>query len=145
MTTSHHCARGFTLIEALVALVVLSIGLLGIASLQLTSLRFNQGASMRTQATLLSYDIIDRMRANSQAAAKSAYNIALGTVPTATGTVAQNDLKQWKEALAMALPAGDGQIKTKTANGNTSYEISIKWDDSRGAKQFTTFTMETQL
>src|SRR5262249_56408603 len=57
-------ARGFTLIEALVALLVLSIGLLGVAALQLTSLRSNPSSSFRSQATLLAYDVVDRMRAN---------------------------------------------------------------------------------
>ena len=59
-----HRSRGFTLVEVLVALVVLSIGLLGVAALQLTSLRSNHSSAMRSQATFLAYDIIDRMRAN---------------------------------------------------------------------------------
>ncbi|HLE93281.1 MAG TPA: type IV pilus modification protein PilV, partial [Sulfuricaulis sp.] len=56
--------RGFSLIEVLVALLVLSIGLLGLAALQTTSLQYNTGSYFRTQATFLAYDIIDRMRAN---------------------------------------------------------------------------------
>ena len=56
--------RGFTLIEVLVALFVLAIGLLGLAMLQTTGLRFNTNSYTRTQATLLAYDIIDRMRTN---------------------------------------------------------------------------------
>jgi type IV pilus assembly protein PilV len=56
---------GFTLLEVMVALLVLSIGLLGLAMLQATNLQFNTDAYTRTQATLFAYDIIDRMRANS--------------------------------------------------------------------------------
>ncbi len=56
--------NGFTLVEALVALLAPSIGLLGVAGLQLSGLRNNLSAAWRSQATYLSYDIIDRMRAN---------------------------------------------------------------------------------
>ncbi len=64
MTSIHSRARGFTLVEALVALLALSIGLLGIAGMQLTGMRANMSAGWRSQATYLGYDIIDRMRAN---------------------------------------------------------------------------------
>lgn len=67
-------ARGLTLVEILVALLVLSIGLLGLAALQTTSLRFNTSAYYRTQATALAYDLSDRMRANRQAALDGLYN-----------------------------------------------------------------------
>ena len=52
--------RGFTLVEALVALLALSIGLLGVAALQMSGLRSNMSSAWRSQATYLSYDIIDR-------------------------------------------------------------------------------------
>ena len=63
------CRResGFSLIEVLVALLVLSIGLLGLAALQAQGLRFNHDAYVRTQATNLAYDIVDRMRVNNTA------------------------------------------------------------------------------
>src|SRR5690606_3260878 len=60
--------HGFSLIEVLVALLVLSVGLLGLAMLQIEGLKHNTDAYYRTQATVLAYDIIDRMRANSDAA-----------------------------------------------------------------------------
>ena len=75
---TRHRHRGFTLIEALVALVVLSIGLLGVAALQLASLQANYGASQRTQATFLAQDIVDRMRANRDAAVAGDYDIDFG-------------------------------------------------------------------
>ena len=56
--------RGFSLIEVLIALLVLAIGLLGLAALQAQGLRFNHDAYVRTQATHIAYDIVDRMRAN---------------------------------------------------------------------------------
>lgn len=57
-------AQGFTLLEVLIAVVVLSVGLLGLARLQTAGLRQNHSAFMRSQATMLAYDIIDRMRTN---------------------------------------------------------------------------------
>jgi type IV pilus modification protein PilV len=71
--------RGFTLIEVLVALFVLAIGLLGLAMLQTTGLRFNTNSYSRTQATLLAYDIMDRMRANVAGFKAGSYDVADGS------------------------------------------------------------------
>ena len=60
--------RGTTLIEVLIALIVLSIGLLGLALLQVTSVQSNHSAYYRSQATVLAHDLADRMRANRTAA-----------------------------------------------------------------------------
>lgn len=58
--------RGFSLIEVLVALLVLSVGLLGLALLQVQGMRYNSNSYQRTQATVLAYEIIDRIRTNSK-------------------------------------------------------------------------------
>lgn len=63
-TTRNRASGGFTLIEIMVALLIFSIGLLGLAMLQATGLKFNTDSYARTQATILAYDLIDRMRAN---------------------------------------------------------------------------------
>ena len=73
----HHPAvfdNGFTLIEVLVTLIVLSVGLLSLAGLQVFGLRTSHSASLRTQATIQSYDIIDRMRANLRGVQDGNYN-----------------------------------------------------------------------
>jgi type IV pilus assembly protein PilV len=145
--------RGFTLIETLVALVVLSIGLLGVAALQLMSLRSSHGSAMRSQATFLAYDIIDRMRANRTAAMAGDYVIALGEAATA-GTVADNDLLAWKQSIARTLPAAvvagvpefaDGSI----AQAGTIFTVTIRWNDiddtGAAARAPVQFTMDTQL
>lgn len=67
--------RGFTLLEVMVALLILSIGLLGLAALQLTGMRFNTDAYTRTQATIFAYDIIDRIRANPVGRINGNYNV----------------------------------------------------------------------
>ncbi len=139
-----HRARGFTLIEALVALLVLSIGLLGVAALQLSSLRSNHSSSLRSQATLLAYDIVDRMRANQSAATNGAYDVAVGATPT-TGTVAGDDLDRWKQNLTNTLPSGDGAVSRTGAGAATKFTVTVQWDDSRGVEAALSFVMETQI
>ena len=89
--------EGFSLIEVLVALFVLSIGLLGLAALQTTGLKLNHQSYERTQATLQAYDIIDRMRTNKSGTGDTVNttydNVSLGSAPgttdCATATVPQ--------------------------------------------------------
>jgi type IV pilus assembly protein PilV len=144
-------SRGFTLIEVLVALIVLSIGLLGVASLQLVSLRWNHGASLRSQATLLAYDIADRMRANQLVARTStAYEIALSATKTGS-SLADQDLRQWKIALGQTLPLGDGSIVRDTSGTDPVFIITVQWDDSRGKRSASdtdttvSFVLRTQI
>jgi len=131
---------GFTLIEVLIAMVVLGVGLLGLAGLQATSLKNNQSAYNRSQATQLAYDIADRIRANTgsaasyltatmapTAAAIQADCNAVTTTCTAAD-IAQNDLFEWNAAMLQALPAGAiGSI----ALAGSIYTITINWDDNR--------------
>jgi type IV pilus assembly protein PilV len=156
-------ARGFTLIEVLVSLVVLSIGLLGLAALQLTSLKANHGSSTRTQAVYLAYDIIDRMRANPTDVFAHNYDTAIGAVPTG-GTVSGNDLVAWKQAIVNALPRGDiiGDGMPHNPDGSVTFNaatnlvtVSVVWNDSHADINSTnhtfdindvvTFSMTTQL
>lgn len=124
--TRRRRSSGFSLIEVLVALLVLAIGLLGLAALQAQGLRFNHDAYVRTQATHLAYDIIDRMRANpTSAAAYTAADPAAGCNPT-TATVTM-DLSCWYETLGLALPGGDGLI---SANGTANFfDVTVRWID----------------
>src|SRR5262249_33503644 len=120
-------ASGFTLLEVLVALLVMSIGLLGIGKMMLLSARANDSAYMRSQATALAYTMLDAMRGTRQAGIVQAYDTAMGVVPLPAGcgtTVAapcnlgqqaQNDLSQWGTSLAAALPAGQGSVATVVA------------------------------
>lgn len=139
--------KGFTLIEIMVAVVVLAIGLLGLAGLQMTSLRFNSSAYLRSQATNLAYDMADRMRVNAVAARGGGYdgvavepNRTCGVV-TATGTVAAQDIAAWRNALACVLPQGTGSI---TRSGAV-FTILVQWDDSRGQSAAQQFTMMTNI
>lgn len=123
-------ARGFTLIEVMVAVLVLSIGLLGVAGLQLSALRANQSAGWRTQATYLAYDIIERMRLN--AANRAAYAVAIGAGGVAADTsTAALDIAAWKTSLAATLPLGDGTVVLGGADSSL-VTVTVQWDDSRG-------------
>jgi type IV pilus assembly protein PilV len=115
--------RGFSLLEVLVAVVILSVGLLGIAGLQVAGLRVNHSSYMRTQATLLAYDMADRMRANITKQSDGSYrpvdyNMAAvvpaqhaGCREKATGCtpqqMAENDLFEWNQAIQALLPSGN--------------------------------------
>ena len=118
---------GFTLIEVLVAMLVLAIGLLGLAALQGQGLRFNHDAYVRTQATHMAYDIVDRMRLNRGNLAD--YTVASpnsGCNPTQSS--AAMDLRCWYQSLDEQLPGGTGQI---AANATTAgfYDVSVRWLD----------------
>ncbi|WP_038038469.1 MULTISPECIES: type IV pilus modification protein PilV [unclassified Thioalkalivibrio] len=143
-------ARGVTLIEVLVALVVLSIGVIGLAALQAQALQMNQGAYMRAQATNLAYDIADRMRTNRAAALDGTYDTSFQSPPDceAPGTgpdLASADLTQWRVALACALPEGQGRIER---NGDV-FTITIRWDNRRlvedGEEPFEEFVTRTGI
>ncbi len=136
----HLPAKGFTMVELLVAVLVLSIGLLGLAGLQAAGLRNNQSAYLRSQATILAYDVADRMRANQAAAAAGAYNIALGAAGGG-GSVAADDLTEWKNNMAALLPSGDGSV----TNNVGKFTILVQWDDNRDANDLQQFFVEFQL
>ena len=133
--------QGFTLMEVLVAVIVLAIGLLGLAGLQATGLKSNHSAYLRSQATHLAYDVADRMRANRTAARSGDYDIDLGD--TASGsTMAATDLIAWKNSVTQLLPSGDGSV----AVADDIAVIIIQWDDTRaGGSATEQFRMDTQI
>lgn len=135
--------RGFTLLEVLIALLVLSIGLLGLAALQTVGLRSNQMATMRTLATQMTYDITDRMRANPDGltTANQFYVIGTGdadptitsdcdTSPCNTQQLADYDLNKWRENVG-SLPDGLSSITQTTAAGVTTHTITVHWNEAR--------------
>lgn len=127
---------GFTLLEVLVAMLVLSIGLLGLAGLMASSMRNNQSAYHSTQATWFAYDILDRMRANRAGALAGGYSAAnaLGSPAACStaapaGSIAAQDISGWKNMIACALPEGDGSIVVNGANRRVT--VTVQWNDSR--------------
>lgn len=124
--------RGFSLLEVLITMLIVSFGLLGIAGIIVISLKNNQGSYARGQATLMVNDMVDRMRANRGVAeaAPSPYNLALTVTPAGT-TVAATDLIQWRAALAASIPSGIGAVAINDTSKKVT--ITVQWDDSRGA------------
>ena len=122
---------GFTLLEILVAIVIFSIGLLGIASLQMNGMRFTQDSQLRAIATAQAEAITDRMRANSAGMIDKKYNITTGSIPASfptdcssancssddlaiydlvTWNATTTDVTQPKTSNADVLPNGSGVV-----------------------------------
>jgi type IV pilus assembly protein PilV len=156
--------RGVGIVEALVALIVLSVGMLGIAGLYLESVRSNRTALTRTSAVHLVNDLADRIRSNRSA--EAAYEVLpIGTVPSAsvpncaTGSctpaqMAAYDLRAWYDQVIRALPTGsDGtlpQISIDYVNGaNVSvpdrYVITVGWKEPGSADLLTSSVEVMQL
>ena len=117
--------RGVSLVEVLVAVVVLSIGLLGLAGLQASGMRVGQSSIHRSQAAQLAFDMIDRMRAN--IANSGNYNLLITDPAPGGTTAAQRDLQDWRARL-QALPGGVGSVAVAGSN----VTIVVQWDDTRG-------------
>lgn len=134
MKIIHSRQNGATLIEVLVAMIVLAIGLLGIAGLQTTSVQANQSSAYRSQATLLAADIVDRMRANRALALSGSYTTTSfptsSSTNTVTGTRAEKDKAEWLNQLALALPDGTATINLDSTNN--LFTIAVRWNDRRG-------------
>jgi type IV pilus assembly protein PilV len=131
---------GFTMIEVMIAVVIVSFGLLGFAGLLTKAIQDNRVAYMRSQATILAYDITERMRANRNAAISGGYTIAMGSNAAGT-TLAALDTQDWKGNLASLLPGGDGAVNV---DGNGNATITIRWDED-GDGIPTQFTTQTSL
>jgi type IV pilus assembly protein PilV len=127
------------MVEVLVALVVLAIGLLGIAALYLNSLQSGRTAIYRTQAINLAADLADRIRMNrtAQAAYGTLFADAEAAVAACETTggcsdadLASTDLFNWKARIAQLLPNGQGQVVVTlpvAAGEPTNYVITVRW------------------
>lgn len=125
--------QGFTLMEVLVTVIIMAIGLLGVAGLQLAGMRSNHSAFLRTQATIAAYDLIDRMRADPQAFDGVQYSTASAS--------AEPVFESWADELGLIglhAPASGalGEVNCSSAEGNACHDgncqIIVRWDDSRG-------------
>jgi type IV pilus assembly protein PilV len=143
--------RGVGLIEVLVAVLILSIGFLGVAALQARSLSMNNSAMAHSVATMQSYSIIEAMRADLAAAQSLAYNgtVTANACPTATGTLADEQLTQWCNQLAAGLGASASTTGTINCIGTQGIcTVTVTYDDSKSESTATdtsgTQTVTTQ-
>lgn len=121
---------GFTLVESMVALLVLSIGMLGIAALYVETLQASRTALVRTQAVTLASDLGDRIRANRTPA--NAYACGDPCAPTNGGNAqAVDDLTAWLDSIANQLPGGVGQVAFTAGTPTTpsAYVITVSWTE----------------
>lgn len=139
-----HISIGFTLLEVLVTIVIVTLGLLGLGALHVRAMRDTTSAYLRSEATILTQDMADRIRANPFSV--NAYQMTLNdfnntykintaaaddciasSCPIASLAVA--DLAQWSIAVANRLPGGLGSIAMENSGGINSWVISVFWDE----------------
>lgn len=148
-------ARGFTLLEVLIAVVVLSVGLLGVAGMQLAGLKFNQSAYQRSQATAAAAELFDRMRANMGGVRGHSYDsIDTGAaVPADPGCIengcspselAQYDIYQWYNALQSRLGSGASGTVVGAGEGST-FVVTVSWSDAADKGTNQALTVRAQL
>ncbi len=139
---------GFSLIEVLIAILVLGVGLLGFALLQTMNVRYVQSANYRTQATNLSYELLDQIRINRVAAVLYVGDYAASTTecnpPTGKDIDQTAFMKDWRCRLGKAL--GDNASATVTRN-NDVVTVRVTWGDERWSADAddTTFSASTRL
>jgi type IV pilus assembly protein PilV len=155
ITQHRQRARGFTLVEALVALVVLSIGMLGIAALYVESLRAGRTALIRSVAVNLASDMADRIRANR--AGGVAYEKAVddagaidancdegGASASCTPDImADHDKAIWDAEVLRSLPGGTAQIDHDGTTNPDTYVITVSWVEP-GQNALVSFVMRIQ-
>ena len=131
---------GFTLLEVMIALVIFSIGLLGLAGLQAGGLRSNTQAQLRTIAVIQAYDMAERIRANPRGVADGNYNAFDDTTPTAEDCIsatcdaaemATYDYYEWESMTQNALPSGHGTVSSNVVNGIRLFTVTVMWDEER--------------
>lgn len=151
MTVSHRRfqaqqgQRGFTMLEILITLFLLTMWLLASAGVQSSSLQFNKAAQFRTQAVYLATELAERMQANKTAAVSGGYVYSgTGATPSTDCTVAlcssddlvAFDLNEWTNRVAATLPNGSATVSAATIANPITYTIVISWTDRRDARTY---------
>ena len=138
--------RGISLIEVLIALLLLSFGLMGMVGLKMVGLKHTGNANARAAASIHATDILDRMRANPVRAVAGNYNLALdAAAPADPEGVAEVDLAQWRNGIASNLPGGTGSVAVAA---DSSVRVVLQWNE-RGEQdaepQTLSFTFDARL
>lgn len=171
ITRSKIGANGFTLIEVLITILIMAVGLMGLSAMQLTSLKVNQGAYYRSQASVLASDILDRMRANRAGFDSGGYDSldTEATIPAAQSCisavsgcspaqVALQDFREWSayfvdvDSLGNSyVPFIPGATATVTVDSDNNATVMINWgqegweDDGAGTIAKADLTQQFRL
>ncbi len=133
---------GFTLVEVLIALIILSVGMLGIAGLYVHSMQAGRTSMFRHHAVTLAGDVGDRIRANPRAgdvyelAAGANNNCVDGGVDCTPEQMAANDKFLWDQQAADTLPNGTVTV-VYDATMPPTYEITVQWTEPEGTLNYT--------
>ena len=126
--------QGFSLVEVLIALIIMSIGMLGIAGLYVQSMQAGRTSLFRHHAVTLAGDVADRIRANPRAGADyegggSNYNCVAQNTDCDQSEMAENDIFLWKEQADSTLPTGDVAVIYDNSTVPPNYTITVTWDE----------------
>ncbi len=126
--------RGFSLVEVLIALIIMSVGMLGIAGLYVQSMQAGRTSLFRHNAVTLAGDVADRIRANPRAGVDymgpgvDNSCVAMGIDCTST-QMAANDILLWDQQALDSLPNGAVNIQFDGAVSPPTYAITISWTE----------------
>lgn len=122
---------GMTLVEQLVTLVLISVGLLGVAALQVSGLKTSKETYTRLRASALAADILDRMRANPLGCRNGAYAVTFNGTGT-PGTTAGADLSTWQAEVDRVLPGGAARAAgaIECVEGTNAVKVILRWSES---------------
>jgi type IV pilus assembly protein PilV len=159
MKTMRTKVQGFSLLEVLITIVVVAIGLLGVAGMQVASIKLAANADTRSKASAQVSQIYEQMISNRAGLAN--YAVGFGTTPSGT-TTEQTQLRLWKETLAAALPGGDGRIVVAAADPSCglaasaatvgfpcrNITVTVRWNESntkRSGGGLVSFVSQTRI
>lgn len=140
---------GFSMVEVLVAILIVSVGLIGMALLQSMALKYSQSSNYRTQAVNLSTNLLEQVRANRAEASSYVGTFTASSATcasTGNGMTAATFLSEWRCQMHKQLGGGAKAVVTRT---NNQVQVQITWADSwweaQEANQKYTFTATTQI
>lgn len=147
--------KGFTLIEVLVSLLILSIGALGLVGMQTRGLQLNQNSLHQSQVTMYVMDMVDRIRANDgeklkyliayKESAEKEVSCTASDADCSPVTMAKYDLYQWRTQIQSTLPSGNSKIeKVKTAGGIEMFVVAVSYKDKRSSRD-REFSMRVEI
>lgn len=137
---NNNAQKGAGLIEVLVTVLILASSLLAMGALQNRSLQFNHSAYLSSQANIMAYDILDRIRINHKEFTN--YNHGLGDATPTGSTVRAKDIREWLTSLERNLPGGKGGIQCVSATKICT--VTVQWvDDDRLAREVDDDVQET--